>query len=223
MEVMRVFLARHIRKIIYAAAVLWAVRLYSAVPAYLSYAQPPAASFLIRPFALTALALLSIALTPGLIRVFFPRFPFNTILIVARRAIGVSAFFFAALHGIFALALQFNWNPLQFLLFPARYQFGFFAGEIALLILFALAATSFDRIVQKMGYAKWKTLHRFVYLAILLTVLHALIIGSDFQDKRGAPTLFLKTITLAYITLELAATARVLSQRENKGTKVTNG
>ncbi|HYG68623.1 MAG TPA: ferric reductase-like transmembrane domain-containing protein, partial [Anaeromyxobacteraceae bacterium] len=45
-------------------------------------------------------------------------------------------------------------------------------GMVALLLLVPLAATSTDAWVRRLGYARWKRLHRLVYVAALLGVVH---------------------------------------------------
>jgi DMSO/TMAO reductase YedYZ heme-binding membrane subunit len=61
------------------------------------------------------------------------------------------------------------------------YQQSFALGGIALIILLAMALTSFDRAFRGMG-AWWFRLHRLVYAAVLLAVLHAFMIGSHATD-----------------------------------------
>lgn len=48
------------------------------------------------------------------------------------------------------------------------------AGTAALLVLLFLGATSFPRLVRSLRIRHWKPLHRAVYLAALLVLLHAL-------------------------------------------------
>lgn len=93
-------------------------------------------------------------------------------LLQTRRVIGLYSFAYAALH------------LLSFLAFEVQFDFSLFIGEIierpyitvgavALVILMALAVTSFSALKHKMG-KKWQRLHNWVYLALLLTSLHFL-------------------------------------------------
>ncbi len=95
----------------------------------------------------------------------------------ARRAIGVSAFYFAALHGGIALFGQLggieNLGSL-----PDIFKWSLLAGAGALFILGLMAATSFNSVVQYMTYRKWKWLHRFVYFAGVLVIIHVWMIGT---------------------------------------------
>jgi sulfoxide reductase heme-binding subunit YedZ len=87
-----------------------------------------------------------------------------------RRTLGLYAFMFAAVHlGIFVgLDYVFDWALLWQDVASKRYVF---IGLGALLILLALAITSFRWWMQRLG-TNWKRLHRLVYLAGLLVVLH---------------------------------------------------
>lgn len=95
----------------------------------------------------------------------------------ARRAIGVSAFYFAVLHGAIALFGQLGGIGALGSL-PDVFKWALLAGAIALTILGLMAATSFDVVVKKMTYRKWKWLHRFVYFAGVLVILHVWMIGT---------------------------------------------
>lgn len=95
----------------------------------------------------------------------------------ARRAIGVSAAYFALLHTIVAI-----WGQLggigQIAYLPSLFKWSLLGGFIALLILFIMAATSFDKIVKLMTFRYWKWLHRLVYFGGILAVLHIWSIGT---------------------------------------------
>jgi sulfoxide reductase heme-binding subunit YedZ len=45
-------------------------------------------------------------------------------------------------------------------------------GTLALLLMLPLAATSFNRAIRALGAARWRQLHRLVYPAVLLGLLH---------------------------------------------------
>jgi DMSO/TMAO reductase YedYZ heme-binding membrane subunit len=97
--------------------------------------------------------------------------------VFARRAIGVSAAYFAFLHAAVAL-----WGQIGGLsgigLLPNRFVWSLACGVIALLVLFLMAATSFDKVIKFMTFRKWKWLHRFVYLGCVLIILHVWMIGT---------------------------------------------
>ena len=88
-----------------------------------------------------------------------------------RRLIGLFAFFYALLH--FTI----------FLVFDLALSFSELAGEVvkrpwitvgfaSLLILALLAATSPQAVLRRLGGKRWQAIHRLVYLAALLGLLH---------------------------------------------------
>ena len=98
-------------------------------------------------------------------------------LLFTRRAIGVSAAYFAVLHMVVAL-----WGQIGGLggvaLLPERFVWAIGFGAVALIVLLLMAATSFDAVVTYMTFRRWKWLHRFVYLASVLIILHVWMIGT---------------------------------------------
>jgi methionine sulfoxide reductase heme-binding subunit len=87
-----------------------------------------------------------------------------------RRTLGLYAFFYAALHFMIFVGLDytFRWDLIWDTLIEKRFiVLGFSAG----LILLTLAVTSFDWWKKRLR-KNWKRLHRLVYLAGGLVVLH---------------------------------------------------
>lgn len=118
-----------------------------------------------------------------------------------RKPLGLYAALFAFLHfAAFAiwdyqLNLPLIWNEIvtkPFIIF----------GAIALVILLILAATSFKTLQQKMGKT-WVWLHRLVYLAGVLVVVHYLLsIKGDifsFQGDFALPIIALVVVSLLLI------------------------
>lgn len=93
-------------------------------------------------------------------------------LIVLRKTLGVYAAFYALAHlSVFiAFELQFEWSLILSEIIERPY---ITVGFSALFILTLLLATSFDVIRKKMGKS-WQKLHRWVYLALILGLLHFL-------------------------------------------------
>jgi len=98
-------------------------------------------------------------------------------LLFARRGIGVSAAYFALLHGAVALFGQLGGIEGLSLL-PSRFMIALYLGLFALIVLCIMAATSFDSVVKRMTYPKWKLLHRLVYLAGIAIIIHIWLIGT---------------------------------------------
>lgn len=143
--------------------------------------QAAKTTLLAQIYSLTALSYLYFALLAGPLTRVLTALPFRGRYLKARRAIGVSAFYFALLHIRFAFFDVLGGFQGLFSL-DGKYILAIFASSTAFLILFLMAATSFDAIIRKLTFPKWKMLHRFVYLAGVLILFHAMIIGSHFQN-----------------------------------------
>jgi len=101
-----------------------------------------------------------------------------------RRALGLYAFMYAAIHFILFAVIDFG---LQFnLIIPEFLQkYYLWAGLPAFIILCALAVTSFRWAMRRMR-KNWTRLHRYIYLGAILVVLHlALVIKGDFFRLGG--------------------------------------
>ncbi len=97
--------------------------------------------------------------------------------IFARRAIGVSAAYFALLHVSISL-----WGQLGGVgglnLLPGRFIWALGFGFVALIVLLIMASTSLDKVISFMTFRRWKWLHRTGYAAGILVLLHIWIIGT---------------------------------------------
>lgn len=132
------------------------------------------------------LLVLSLACTP--IRNLFGLTSF----LMIRKTLGLFAFFYAVLHFLIFIALDFELN-LSWIQDEIRLKPFIQIGLAALILLILLSVTSIPIIQRKMGKT-WETLHKLVYLAVLLVVLHFLLAtkGDIFQPILYAGiTLFL--------------------------------
>lgn len=88
-----------------------------------------------------------------------------------RRMLGLFAFFYICLH-----LLTFFVVDLQgdiFILWKEILKRKFITvGMLAFLLLVPLAITSTDRMIKRLGGARWRTLHRLIYPAAVLACLH---------------------------------------------------
>jgi methionine sulfoxide reductase heme-binding subunit len=91
-----------------------------------------------------------------------------------RRMLGLFAFFYALLHAA-TYALLDQGGKLSRIFGDVTKRPFIFAGFAALLILIPLAATSTAASVRRLGFPRWKRLHRLAYLAGALGVLHFLL------------------------------------------------
>jgi DMSO/TMAO reductase YedYZ heme-binding membrane subunit len=134
---------------------------------------------------LWALGLLIASMLIGPLTSTLRPFPLRGHLVLGRRAMGVSCFFFAALHALSYTGVLLAQGGVGFFLSEALAEgwlwiAGLVMGATLLTVLGALAVTSFDRMVTKLGPKRWKALHRAVYFILPLALVHAILLGSDF-------------------------------------------
>lgn len=148
--------------------------------------------------------------------------PLNTLFgfrqaLKVRRPLGLYAFLYASIHfAIFVgLDYQFDWYLLQEAIFEKQYALvGFVAG----LVLLSLAITSTRGWMKRLGRT-WTKLHKFVYLAGILVIVHYVwLVKSDIRIPLlyGAVVLILLILRIPYIR-RLAS--RVKQSRLVVGTK----
>lgn len=164
-----------------------------------------AETLVIRSTAITAFALLHVILVIGPLARLDARF---LPLLYNRRHMGVSMFALAFIHGALSL-VQFHAlgdvDPLVSLVttpisggaagFPFQPL-----GAFALLILFAMAATSHDFWLANLSAPTWKRLHMLVYLAYGLILMHVAL--GALQDQRH-PALLVGTASGLALVLVL--------------------
>jgi DMSO/TMAO reductase YedYZ heme-binding membrane subunit len=192
-----IFLIHHIRKIVLAINFLVALGIYFYVSS--TFQTPSLQNIrLTQLLAFASVINLYLALIASPLYSALPNLALKPIHIRARRAIGVSAFFFALLHAYFAFFTQLGGFSGLFYL-SSRYLIPITLSFTALVILSLMASTSFDFIVRKLG-TRWKTLHRFVYLAAFLIVIHALMLGSHFVDlSQTIPKIFFAALAFLLV------------------------
>ncbi len=88
-----------------------------------------------------------------------------------RRMVGLFAFSYATLHLAWYVGVD-QFFDLSVLAADVLKRKFMVVGFAAWLLLVPLAVTSTDGWVRRLGYARWKRLHRLVYAAALLGVLH---------------------------------------------------
>lgn len=103
--------------------------------------------------------------------------PLNTLLgwkqvLPLRRPLGLYAFLYVCLHLLIFVWLDYGLDPelLAEAIFEKRYAL---AGFAAFLLLLPLAVTSTKWAMRKLG-KNWKRLHRLVYVAAVLAIIHYL-------------------------------------------------
>ena len=88
-----------------------------------------------------------------------------------RRTLGLLAFSYASLHLLFYVGVDQAGDPALLLRDVVKRRF-MAVGFCAWVLLLPLAVTSTKGWVRRLGYARWKRLHRLVYVAALLGVAH---------------------------------------------------
>ena len=88
-----------------------------------------------------------------------------------RRMLGNFAFFYGVLHFLCYAWLDMGLDWAAIVKDIPKRPF-VLVGTLALLLMAALAATSFNRAIKALGAARWKLLHKAVYAIVLLGLLH---------------------------------------------------
>lgn len=99
-----------------------------------------------------------------------------------RRMLGLFAFFYAVAHVTSYVVLDnfFDWASILADIVKRRY---ITIGMLGLLLLVPLAVTSTDAMIRRLGGKRWRRLHRLVYPAAMLGVLHyALMVKADLRE-----------------------------------------
>jgi len=127
-------------------------------------------------------------------------------LIVVRRMIGVAAFCYALTHFLFYTFDQ----SLKIWIVAREIALRYYLtiGFVGLLILLALAITSTDGMVRRLGGKKWAALHRLVYGAGALAVVHFFI-----QSKADVTEPFIMGGILLWLMAWRVVARRGLLQR----------
>ena len=88
-----------------------------------------------------------------------------------RRMLGLFAFFYASLHLLTYVGIdqQLDWPVLWGDVTQRKFMI---VGFLAFLCLAPLAWTSTDASVRRLGFNRWKALHRLAYVAGVLAVVH---------------------------------------------------
>ena len=134
------------------------------------------------------LLIVTLAATP--LRRIFPGVRWTAWLVAHRRDLGLLTFLYAVLH---ALAYLIRKADAMAILREAA-ELGMAVGWLALLVFLALAATSNDASVRRLG-RRWKGLHRWIYAGALLTFLHW--VATAFDPTVGYVHLGILLVVLA--------------------------
>jgi sulfoxide reductase heme-binding subunit YedZ len=123
-----------------------------------------------------------------------------------RRTLGLYAFLYVGLHLLTFVGLDYGFDLalIREAIFEKRYAL---VGFAAFLILLPLAITSTKGWMRRMG-KYWKRLHRWVYLAALLAVLHFVwLVKSDIREP-----LIYAAIVATMLLLRIPGVRRMAAQ-----------
>jgi len=129
--------------------------------------------------------------------------------IAVRRLLGLFAFTYATLHFSVWIVLDFFFDWEQMAADIVKRPF-ITVGVSALLLLTPLAATSTAGMIKRLGARRWRALHRLVYVAAVLGVLHYL-----WLSKVGVhtPWIYVAVLTLLLSVRVVEAVRRHYRQR----------
>jgi methionine sulfoxide reductase heme-binding subunit len=148
------------------------------------------------------LLLLSLAVTPIITLTGYSR------LQQVRRPLGLYAFLYAAIHLFIFVGIDYAFD-LEFLAADVAQKRFIFAGLGAFVLMVPLAFTSYRYWQKRLG-KRWKLLHRLVYLAAVLVVVHvAWAVKGDLLTLQGD----IWKPLLAGIVLVLLLLARIPAMR----------
>lgn len=190
-------LLKHIRTAIYIVAFVSSGIIYRAIS--ITYEASTLATIrTVQIYGLVATFFLYITLLISPLYKVFPSLPGKVIAIKARKALGISAFYFGLLHGGFAFfKLLGGFEGLGFV--STTFLYALILSFLALIILLILSITSLEYCIKILG-TRWKIIHRLAYVAGVLILVHALMIGTHFNDlSRLISQLFLYAIFVLFI------------------------
>jgi methionine sulfoxide reductase heme-binding subunit len=115
-----------------------------------------------------------------------------------RRPLGLYAFLYASLHLLTFVGLDYGFD-WELVVEAVRSNRFIFFGLASLLIMVPLALTSPHAVRLKMGNPRWRKLHRWVYLAAILAIIHYALLVRQYYTQPiifGAILAFLLAVRL---------------------------
>jgi sulfoxide reductase heme-binding subunit YedZ len=130
-----------------------------------------------------------------------------------RRPLGLAAFGYCVLHFLAYFVVGQKMN-VAFVIDDSLHQTSRIPGWLSLLLLLPLALTSTDGMTRWLGGKRWKLLHRLVYPATALAVLHVYMVDNDhFSDYQPTRNVLVPFVILMLLRLiPFARIKRLLSR-----------
>lgn len=129
---------------------------------------------LVRSFALSGATFIGLALLSSSV---FKWRPSLAKYWYVRRSLGVMGWFFISLHILTVIGFLFQGDTSGIFYSLNPFQNPIIFGVLAFPIFFLMAMTSTDWAVEKLGFRKWKAIHRLVYFGYLFAIFHFLLIN----------------------------------------------
>lgn len=137
-----------------------------------------------------------------------------------RRALGVSAAYFAVLHMLVSLFGQLG-GVTGVMQLQGRFRLALVFGFIGVCVLLVMAVTSFDRVIRKLTFPRWKWIHRIGYAAGVLVYAHLWMIGTHLEDPLVRGVLFGFLSLLAVVeSWRVSVLIERVSGEKNKSIKI---
>lgn len=133
-----------------------------------------------------------------------------------RRMIGLFAFFYAALHMLIYFILDhfFHWETIAKDITKRPF---IMIGVATFLILAALAATSTNAMIRRLGGRRWRNLHRLVYVAGIGAAIHFTMAA---KVERPEPLVYL-AIILSLLLLRLVPRRGAVTRRRKAASELS--
>ena len=150
---------------------------------------------LIRSFAFSGATFIGLALLSSVLFKFKPVYAKYW---HVRRSLGVTGFFFIIGHVLSVILFVFMGDLFQVFYSLNPFENPLILGTVGFVVFFAMTLTSTDWAMQKIGAARWKTIHRLVYFGYFFAVAHFLTTNPPALYNLAGYLLFLVTaLTLA--------------------------
>jgi sulfoxide reductase heme-binding subunit YedZ len=128
-------------------------------------------------------------------------------LVRLRRMLGLFAFFYLCLHFLTYLVLD-AFFDFRYILEDITDRTYITLGFTSFVLLIALAATSTDAMVRRLGGRRWRRLHKLAYVAAAGGVLHFLwLVKADLRE----PLIYLGILLLLFLA-RIPAVAKYLAR-----------
>ena len=122
-------------------------------------------------------------------------------LVKFRRCFGLVAFYYIVSHILVYFFLDIGLS-MDLLLSDLQKRYYIIAGFFAFITLIPMALTSNNFAVRKLNIMTWKKIHNFVYIAIILSIFHFILMSKTWTEELYFYTL----VTVIILALKLKRT-----------------